>query len=734
MPAQDALTWNRFARLVEAREHAPFELLGVHQHGAEQVLRVWRPGAGEVSVLLDGVARPAQRVHAAGLFELRLERRPDGPWRLLVDGRQHDDPYAFAPRAPERELYLFAEGRLYEAWRLLGAEPEARAGVEGVCFRVWAPGAGRVSVVGDFNAWDGRAHPMQTLGVSGVWELFIPGLQPGSLYKFELRQRDTGHVFLRSDPYARWAELRPDTSSRVAPPSRHAWRDAAWLARRAGWDWLHAPMNIYELHAGSWLRHPDGRFYSWRELAERLVPYVAGLGFTHVELLPITEHPLDESWGYQTTGFFAPTARFGAPDDLRAFVDACHAAGIGCILDWVPGHFPADDGALAHFDGSPLYEHGDPRRGRHPDWGTHIFNYGRNEVRSFLLSSACYWLEEFHFDGLRVDAVASMLYLDYSRKPGEWLPNAYGGRENLEAIAFLRDLNVMVHGEFPGAVTIAEESTAWPQVSRPVDTGGLGFSLKWNMGWMNDTLRYFRFDPLYRQHHHDLLTFGQLYAYSENFLLPLSHDEVVHGKGSLPNKMPGDAWQRFANLRLLFTLQMTTPGKKLNFMGNEFGQGREWQSQWELEWGEAARPSNAGLSRLLGDLNRLYRDLPALHELDHEPSGFRWIDCNDAQQSTLSWLRIARDGRYVVVVLNLTPVPRRGQRFGVPRAGHHVVLLNSDSRHYGGHDVGTAAATATSEPAHGLPASLLLDLPPLGALLLEAAWAEGGGPEGAASP
>jgi 1,4-alpha-glucan branching enzyme len=721
MPAQDAQTLHRFARLVEAREHAPFELLGAHQDDAGWVLRVWRPGAGALSVVLDGVTRPARRVHEAGLFELRLARRPDAPWRLQVDGRHCDDPYAFPPLAPDRELYLFAEGRLHHAWRLLGAEPETRGGVDGVRFRVWAPGAGRVSVVGDFNAWDGRVHPMQTLGVSGVWELFIPGLQPGALYKFELRQRDTGSVFLRSDPYARWAELRPDTSSRVAPTPRHAWQDASWLTRRAGWDWLHAPMNIYELHAGSWLRHADGRFYSWRELAERLVPYVAGLGFTHIELLPITEHPLDESWGYQTTGFFAPTARFGAPDDLRALVDACHAAGIGCILDWVPGHFPADDGALAHFDGSPLYEHGDPRRGRHPDWGTYIFNYGRNEVRSFLLSSACYWLEEFHFDGLRVDAVASMLYLDYSRKPGEWLPNVRGGRENLEAIAFLRDLNVMVHGAFPGAVTIAEESTAWPQVSRPVDTGGLGFSLKWNMGWMNDTLRYFRFDPLYRQHHHDLLTFGQLYAYSENFLLPLSHDEVVHGKGSLPNKMPGDAWQRFANLRLLFTLQLTSPGKKLNFMGNEFGQGREWQSQWELEWAEAARAPNAGLSRLLGDLNRLYRDLPALHELDHEPAGFRWIDCNDARQSTLSWLRTARDGHYVVVVLNLTPVPRLGQRIGVPRTGRHAVLLNSDSRHYGGHDVGTAAAIATDEPAHGLPASLLLDLPPLGALLLEPA-------------
>jgi 1,4-alpha-glucan branching enzyme len=644
---------------------------------------------------------------------------PSGPWSLLVDGRRCGDAYAFPPQPPATELFLFAEGRLYQAWRTFGAAPETRAGVAGVRFRVWAPGVERASVVGDFNDWDGRVHPMQSLGVSGVWELFVPGVAPGALYKFEFRRRDGGAVFLRADPYARRAELRPHTSSRVDAATRHAWRDADWLARRAGWDWLHAPVNVYELHAGSWLRHPDGRFYDWRELAERLVPYVAGLGFTHVELMPVTEHPLDESWGYQTTGFFAPTARFGEPDGLRAFVDACHAAGLGCLLDWVPGHFPADDFALADFDGGPLYEHGDPRLGRHPDWGTHIFDYGRHEVRSFLLSSAHYWLSEFHFDGLRVDAVASMLYLDYSRRPGEWLPNRYGGRENLEAVGFLRELNVMVHGEFPGALTIAEESTAWPLVSRPVEAGGLGFSLKWNMGWMNDTLRYFRFDPVHRRYHHDLLTFGQLYAYSENFLLPLSHDEVVHGKGSLLAKLPGDEWQRFAGLRLLFALQLLAPGKKLNFMGNEFGQAREWRSGWELEWSEAARPLNAGLARLVGDLNRLYRDLPALHELDHEPAGFRWIDCDDAPHSTLSWLRCARDGSHVAIVLNFTPVPRPGRRIGVPARGEYRVRLNSDSRHYGGSDSGSVAATATDVAAHGLPASVLLDLPPLGALLLE---------------
>ncbi len=689
-------------RLVAARLHAPFELLGLHPDGAGWVLRAWRPGALTLDFVVDGQRLPGRLAHAAGLFEARLLQRPRAPWRVCIGEWSVHDPYAFLPRASAHDLYLFAEGRLLQAWRLLGAQPEIAQGVAGVRFRVWAPGAERVSVVGDFNGWDGRLHPLQNLGASGVWELFVPDIGAGALYKFELRERATGHVFLREDPYARASELRPATSSRVVGPAAHSWRDADWLAYRARTNWLEAPLNVYELHAGSWMRHPDGRFYGYRELAERLVPYVVEMGFTHVEFLPLTEHPLDESWGYQTTGFFAPTSRYGAPDDLRALIDALHGAGIGCLLDWVPGHFPANDGALAHFDGSALYEHGDPRRGRHPDWGTLIFNYGRNEVRSFLLSSARYWLEEFHFDGLRVDAVASMLYLDYSRKAGEWLPNRYGGRENLEAVAFLRELNVMAHGEFPGALTIAEESTAWPQVSRPVDGGGLGFTLKWNMGWMNDTLRYFHLDPVHRRHHQDWLTFGQLYAYSENFLLPLSHDEVVHGKGSLLDKMPGDEWQRYANLRLLFLLQLTTPGKKLNFMGNEFGQSCEWRCAQELEWREAASGPATGLRRLLGDLNRLYRELPALHEGDHAPWGFRWVDCADALHSTLAYLRVARDGSHLVVLLNFTPVPRRGQRFGVPLQGDYDIMRVS----------------AEAVPAHGLPASVLVDLPPLGGLLL----------------
>jgi 1,4-alpha-glucan branching enzyme len=525
---------------------------------------------------------------------------------------------------------------------------------------------------------------------------------------------------VKADPYARWFERRPGTSPLVCPANAHAWQDAAWLKSRGNWDWLHAPINIYEIHAGSWKRHPDGRFYSYRELADSLIPYVLELGYTHVELLPVSEHPLDESWGYQTTGYFAPTSRFGSPDDLRAFVDACHLAGIGVILDWVPAHFPQDDWALAKFDGTALYEHEDPRRGFHQDWGTYIFNYGRAEVKNFLLASAHYWLSEFHVDGLRVDAVASMLYLDYSRKAGEWLPNQYGGRENLEAIDFLRELNVMVHEEFPGAVTFAEESTAWPMVSRPAYLGGLGFSLKWNMGWMNDTLSYMQVDPVHRRWHHNQLTFGQLYAYTENFILPLSHDEVVHGKGSLIAKMPGDVWQQFANLRMLMLWQLTSPGKKLNFMGNEFGQGREWQVGWELDWGLLNIDWHAGIRKLAGDLNHLYQRDPALHQLDFEPAGFQWLDCNDADHSVYSFMRRDQDGQCTIVVLNFTPVPRHGYRVGVPAAGYYREMLNSDSAIYGGSNAGNGGGVHSEPmPWMGQPHSVTLTLPPLAGVLLK---------------
>ena len=555
---------------------------------------------------------------------------------------------------------------------------------------------------------------MRSHGESGVWELFIPGLAVGVLYKFEIRNRRTGQIFVKSDPYGNSFEMRPSTATRVVSAKPYDWQDEVWFKQRAAWDWLHAPLNIYEVHVGSWRKHYDGRNYTYRDLATHLIPYVQEMGYTHIELLPISEHPLDESWGYQATGYFAASSRFGSPDDLRYFIDACHQADIGVILDWVPAHFPTDDFALARFDGTALYEHEDPRLGFHQDWGTHIFNYGRNEVRSFLLSSAHYWLSEFHIDGLRVDAVASMLYLDYSRKAGEWLPNKFGGRENLDAIDFLRELNVMVHEQFPGALTLAEESTAWPGVSRPTYLGGLGFSMKWNMGWMNDTLRYFAREPIYRRFHQNELTFGQLYAYSENFVLPFSHDEVVHGKYSLLDKMPGDAWQKFANLRLLLTYHATAPGKKLNFMGNEIGQGREWSEKRELDWSLLEFDLQRGVKQLSKDLNQLYRENPALHELDFAQEGFQWIDCHDADQSIISFIRRGRHGRFVVVALNFTPVPRENYRIGVPQAGTYAELLNSDSIFYSGSNVNNGGGVATQHHAWmDQPHSMLIKLPPL---------------------
>ncbi|HQN12628.1 MAG TPA: 1,4-alpha-glucan branching protein GlgB [Quisquiliibacterium sp.] len=617
------------------------------------------------------------------------------------------------------DLFLFGEGRNTQSWRLLGAHRVLRDGRDAVRFRVWAPNAARVSVIGDFNGWEHDRTPMHCLGASGVWEGFVDGLPDGALYKFALVTRTGGARLVRNDPFARAFEVRPASAGRVHTRSAHRWTDDAWMRARAARDWLHAPMSIYEVHAGSWRRAPDGGFCSWRALGETLVPYVREMGFTHIELLPVTEHPLDESWGYQTTGYFAPSSRFGTPDDLRAFIDLCHRNGIGVLLDWVPGHFPADDGALARFDGTALFEHEDPRLGLHPDWGTHTFNFGRHEVRSFLLSSAQFWLSEFHFDGLRVDAVASMLYLDYSRRPGEWIPNRHGGRENLEAIDFLRQLNALVHAEFPGALTIAEESTAWPMVSRPTWLGGLGFSMKWNMGWMNDTLAYLRHDPIHRRYHHERITFGQLYAYTENFVLPLSHDEVVHGKGALVAKMPGDDWQRFANLRLLLAMQGLTPGKTLLFMGGEFGQRTEWAESRALDWHLLDHPPHRGVQRLVADLNRLVTGTPALHELDFDSSGFAWIDCHDHDQSVFSWLRRARDGSVCAVVVNCTPVPRHGYRLGLPRAGRWREVLNSDSEHYGGSNVGNVGAVrAESDAWMGQPASVALTLPPLAAVVL----------------
>ena len=710
-------------QLLEARLHDPFHYLGAHRQGEGWVVRAFNPNASRAWIETPG-GWVAPTLADRGLFEFRSPQAPPRPWRVRFDEdtsrRETFDPYAFPPEISEHDLFLFNSGRLYQAHRTLGAIVRERDGIAGTRFAVWAPNAERVSVVGDFNRWDGRRHPMASRGASGVWELFIPDVAPGALYKFEIRSRPSGELLIKSDPYGRAFERRPKTSTLVPSPAPYGWEDGAWMKARGGWDWLHAPVNIYEVHPGSWRRHPDGRTYTYRELADSLVPYVVEMGYTHIELLPITEHPLDESWGYQTTGYFAATSRFGTADDLRHFIDACHRNGVGVILDWVPGHFPLDDFALQRFDGTALYEHEDPRMGLHLEWGTHVFNYGRTEVKSFLLSSANYWLSEFHFDGLRVDAVAAMLYLDYSRKEGEWVPNRFGGRENLEAIEFLRELNAMVHAEFPGAITLAEESTAWPMVSRPVYVGGLGFSMKWNMGWMHDTLSYLSQDPIHRRYHHDQLTFSQMYAYTENFVLPLSHDEVVHGKGSLYGKMPGDEWQKMANVRLLAAYQLTSPGKKLNFMGNELGQHSEWRLRGEADWYLLANPRHAGLQKMVRDLNRLYRSLPPLHDLDFESDGFRWIDCHDGDQSILSFIRRARDGTQVVVILNFTPVVRQRYRIGVPSGGQYAEIFNSDSTFYGGSDTGNwGGLTAVPTPWMSFPFSLELTLPPLGALILK---------------
>lgn len=715
----------RLQELLDARLHDPFEVLGPHRTQSGWLLRVFRPRAEQVDVAFDQSWISLERVDSTGIFEWRGAIEPPAGYQLRIreHGADHEtqDPYAFPPALNDLDLHLFNEGRLHQAYRMLGAQPSVRAGVAGTTFAVWAPNAERVSVVGDFNYWDGRVHPMRVSGGSGIWQLFIPNIDPGTLYKFEIRNRHHGGLLVKSDPYGQEFELRPGTANRVPAPSAHAWRDQAWLKHRAAADWLHTPLSVYEVHLGSWRRNAQGGYKTYLQLADELVPYVKDMGFTHIELMPISEHPLDESWGYQTTGYFAATTRYGRSDDLRALIDACHQAEIGVILDWVPAHFPRDGFALAHFDGTALYEHEDPRLGQHQDWGTLIFNYGRNEVKSFLLSSAHYWLEEFHIDGLRVDAVASMLYLDYSRRSGEWLPNRFGGRENLEAIAFLKELNVMVHDAFPGALTFAEESTAWPMVSRPVYLGGLGFSMKWNMGWMNDTLRYFSNDPVHRRYHHNELTFGQIYAYTENFVLPFSHDEVVHGKRSLLDKMPGDAWQKFANLRLLLAYQMTHPGKKLNFMGNEWGHGSEWRATDALDWWLLDIDVHRGIQTLMRDLNRLYRTEPALYDLDFEPDGFSWIDCHDADQSVLSYVRRARDGQFVVVALNFTPVPRHHYRIGLPQAGCYREIFNSDSHFYGGGNIGNAELVTEPTPWMGFQDSVAIQLPPLAVVVLKLA-------------
>jgi 1,4-alpha-glucan branching enzyme len=718
--------------ILEARHHDPFSFLGVHSTGETDersfVLRIFLPYATDVYLNIGKTWAKLEKTHQDGLFEYSSKTAIPTPCLLKVESGSVSyetcDPYTFPSSLTQDELYLFGEGRLKLAYKTLGAQLITQENVAGVRFAVWAPNAERVSVIGSFNNWDGRIHSMRAHGSSGIWDIFIPNLTINDTYKFEIRNRHTGAILVKTDPYGFEFEQRPGTAAKISN-SHHQWEDKKWLEARKQRDWLHAPFNCYEVHLGSWQRNAKGHFLTYRELAKTLVPHVAAMGYTHVELLPISEHPLNESWGYQTTGYFGVTNRFGSPDDLKFLIDAFHQANIGVILDWVPGHFPKDDWALARFDGTALYEHEDPRLGEHQDWGTYIFNYGRNEVRNFLISNAYYWLQEFHIDGLRVDAVASMLYLDYSRKAGEWLPNKYGGRENLDVIDFLKQLNVMVGEDFTGVLTIAEESTAWPMVSRPVYLGGLGFNMKWNMGWMNDTLSYIENDPVHRRYYHDKLTFGQLYAYSENFVLPFSHDEVVHGKKSLLDKMPGDVWQKFANLRLLTMYQMTSPGKKLNFMGNEFGQGREWNVNTSLDWHLLSdtylgHEWHQGIQKTHIDLNNLYKSLPALHTLDFEHQGFEWIDCHDTEQSIISYVRRGLDNSFVIIVLNFTPVLRTQYRIGVPQVGTYHEIFNSDAGCYGGSNQGNGEELHTENVAwmhHNQ--SIVITLPPLAGIVLQ---------------
>jgi len=709
-------------RLLEARHHDPFTVLGRQRLADREMVRVHLPGAAWVRIVETGFS--LKRVGNTDLFEWhgqtgRLPERYRLIWRDRY-GAEHVayDPYCFPPQLSDYDLHLFSEGKHWHVYQVLGAHRKIIDEITGVLFAVWAPSAERISVVGDFNNWDGRTHPMRVRGSTGVWELFIPGLACDQHYKYELRTRHNGTIVVKTDPYGQQFELRPATAALICKESGFSWQDDDWLEQRRNSDWQHSAFSVYEVHLGSWRRDDTGHFLNYRELARELVEYVTRTGFTHIELLPITEHPLDASWGYQTTGYFAPTSRFGAPDDFRYFVNLCHRNNIGVLLDWVPAHFPKDDFGLARFDGTALYEHEDPRRGEHHEWGTLIYNYGRNEVKNFLLASAVYWLEEFHIDGLRVDAVASMLYHDYSRDAGEWLPNIYGGRENLEAVNFLRELNTITHGEFPGTMIIAEESTAWPAVSRPVDSGGLGFSMKWNMGWMHDSLAYFQHEPVHRKFHHNELTFGLLYAFTENFVLPFSHDEVVHGKRSMLYKQPGDEWQQFANLRLLYTYMFTFPGKKLLFMGNEIGQGREWSFDSSIEWYLLDYELHKGIQSLVSDLNKLYRGYPELHRHDFTADGFEWIDCNAAEESMLSFIR--RDGTdFAVVILNFTPVPRHGYRIGVPEPGSYIELFNSDSGYYSGSDVGNhGRVEADAQPWSGRPWSISLSIPPLAGIVL----------------
>ena len=715
--------------------HDPFAVLGRHPatlNGRPAVvIRTMQPAASRVEVVTPNGVAPMTRRRSEGLFEatVALDGRAAGEivYRLRVheagEVREIADPYQYGQVLTDFDLHLLNEGTHYRAWEKLGSHRASIDGIAGVHFAVWAPNAQRVSVIGDFNRWDGRAHPMRKLVPAGIWEIFIPDLADGACYKYEVRTPD-GHLLDKADPYGRRFEVPPNTASIIWTEGRYQWGDDRWIEDRPSFSgWHERPMSVYEVHLGSWRRVPEqgDRYLTYRELADQMVPYVREMGFTHIELMPVMEHPFSGSWGYQVIGFFAPTSRFGTPDDFRYFVDECHRHGIGVILDWVPGHFPKDRHGLAQFDGTSLYEHADPRKGEHMDWGTLIFNYGRNEVRTFLMSNALYWLEEFHLDGLRVDAVASMLYLDYSRNAGEWIPNQYGGRENLEAVSFLQQLNTETHGRVPGTMTVAEESTSWPAVSRPTYVGGLGFTYKWNMGWMHDMLEYMRQDPVHRRWHHGEITFSMLYAFTENFVLPFSHDEVVHGKRSMLDKMPGDLWQKHASLRALYGYMFGHPGKKLMFMGSEFGQWREWNYDSSLDWHLLGDPMHEGLRKWVQDLNHTYQREPSLHEVDFDGAGFSWIDCNDHENSVVSMIRKARDPQdFSVILTNFTPVPRPNYTIGVPEGGWYREILNSDAAMYGGSNMGNGGGVMTvDQPSHGFQHSLTVTVPPLGFVLLK---------------
>jgi 1,4-alpha-glucan branching enzyme len=728
------LTHGELESLIQVRHRSPHTLLGMHPlgDGSGIVVRAFVPDAVQVEIEpTHEKTRPRlklQKVHEGGVFEATSkEANHVFAYDLIVTDatgrkRRTRDPYSFLPTLGETDLYLFGKGDERRIFDKLGAQLRTIDGVAGVSFAVWAPNAQRVSVVGNFNQWDGRFHPMRSLGSSGVWEVFIPGIGEGALYKFEILDAH-GQITVKTDPFGFFFELPPKQAAIVWNNQKHSWQDDAWMKLRRQRDPLRSPMSIYEVHLGSWRKKTAFESAGYREIAPALVDYVRKMGFTHVEFMPLAEHAFYPSWGYQVTGFYAPTSRYGTPEDFQFLVDSLHAAGIGVIVDWVPAHFPRDDWALARFDGTALFEHEDPRKGAHQDWGTLIFNFGRHEVSNFLVANALFWCDRFHIDGLRVDAVASMLYLDYSRKEGEWIPNEYGGRENIEAVEFLKKFNHVVHTEQPGVVTIAEESTAWPQVTRPPYIGGLGFTLKWNMGWMHDTLNYFGREPVHRKYHQNDLTFAMIYHYHENFILPLSHDEVVHGKGSLRGRMPGDDWQAFANLRSLLGYQWLFPGKKLLFMGCEIGQGPEWNANGQVEWWLLeAGPYHRGMQRFVADLNKLYQREAALWELDYDHTGFFWMDCSDVENSILSFVRQSSDGRsQILVIMNLTPVSRFGYRIGLPRGGRWSEVVNSDAQDYGGGNLGNlGGVTADEYKVHGQPFSAEFTLPPLSIVAFKA--------------